>query len=121
MNRWDFRAALPDARDLAAGATDIRSVLLEATSLLPKEHKSLLLPETKNRPRRAGPIGVSCPIRSGARCVEFGIERFGALDDGEFDGDAILEMANDLPAHGAKHDLDADRRLDVDLDRGAGQ
>jgi hypothetical protein len=73
------------------------------------------------KPAAKGRFHESVPSAlSGARRVEFGIERFGALDDGEFDGDAVLEMAHDLPTHGAEHDLDADRRLDVDLDRGAG-
>ena len=82
------------------------------------------IPQAKSRPLggrhryQVAERGWPRQVRGG---VEFGVERFGALDDGEFDGDAVLEMAHDLAAHGAERDLDAERRLDVDLDRRARQ
>src|SRR5690606_5157736 len=44
--------------------------------------------------------------------AEFAVERLRALDDGELDGEAVLEVAHHLAAHGAERDLDADSRLD---------
>ena len=65
------------------------------------------------RLRRAGPASAV------AGAVELGVEGLGALHHGEFDGHAVFEMAHDLAAHRAQRHLDAERRLDVDLDRGA--
>ena len=44
----------------------------------------------------------------GAR--KFGVEHLGALDDRELDGDALLEVANDLSPHRAERHLHAERR-----------
>lgn len=52
----------------------------------------------------------------GAGLVEFCVQRFRPLNDGEFDGDAVFEMTHDLTTHRAKRHLDADCRLDLDLD-----
>jgi hypothetical protein len=69
--------------------------------------------------RRTPPFKKTQAMDSGDAAAELGVERFRPLDDGELDGEAVLEMAHDLPAHRAQRDLDADGRFHLDLDRGA--
>ena len=57
-------------------------------------------------------------MRGALRC-EGGFEGFVALDDGEFDGDAFVEMADDFAAHVAERHRGSKRRLDVGFDRRA--
>ena len=105
--RW---AALTGCADATSSAETVR-ISPQQTMAAPARYQN-----------KEGIWELPAPTASGpVDAAEFLFKRFWPLDDGELDGDAVLEMADDLAAHGAERHLNAERRFDVDLDRGARQ